>query len=481
MKKIFKTSLTALIISIGTITIYHLFFKTESQKIIVENSGADHFATSYMTAYLPPSKQLSMDFNNSAENALHAVVHIQTEFTRKSNVYDDYFSLEDFFYNGKARVYKASGSGVIISSDGYIVTNNHVVQQADKITIVLNDKRSYQAKIAGLDANTDLALLKIDDSELPYLTFGNSDSLKVGEWVLAVGNPFNLTSTVTAGIVSAKARNINILGGNTAIESFIQTDAAVNPGNSGGALVNIDGKLVGINAAIASRTGYYQGYSFAIPSTIVRKVVKDLREFGKVQRAVIGVSIAEVNAAIAKSKNLKDLKGVYVEGVVEGLPAEKAGIIAGDVITKIDGIEMNSPSELLEKIGMHRPGDDIEIEYIHQNKEKTTSITLTDMNGQTKLKSAEDIPGTPLGAEFEKVNTKQLKDLYLNNGVQVKNITTGLLMKSGIKEGFIIVRIDQKPILEPEDIYKILKYKKGGVLIEGIYPNGIKAYYGIGL
>lgn len=479
MKQIIKTSLAAIIISASSLLIYHNWFRQESKTIIIEKPSKTN--DSYQTAYLPPSKQLSMDFNASAENALHSVVHIQTEFTRKSSVYDDYFSLEDFFYNGKSRIYKASGSGVIISSDGYIVTNNHVVQQADKITIILNDKRSYQAKVIGLDPSTDLALLKVDDSDLPYLVFGNSDSLKIGEWVLAVGNPFNLTSTVTAGIVSAKARNINILGGNTAIESFIQTDAAVNPGNSGGALVDISGKLIGINAAIASRTGYYTGYSFAIPSSIVRKVVKDLKEYGKVQRAVLGVSIAEITASVAKSQGLKNLKGVLVEGIVKGLPADIEGIKTGDVIIEIDGITLNSPSELLERIGMHRPGDKIEVKYIHENKENTIEVKLTDMAGRTELKSVEATETAELGADFEKVNSKNLKELYISNGVQVKNIRNGVFKNAGIKENFIITRIDQKPVYSPDDIIKILKAKKGGVLIEGIYPNGVKAYYGIGL
>jgi serine protease Do len=479
MKQIFKNILVGIIISTASISIYHFYVKAEDNIIFTEKPK--DYSDIYQTAYLPPSQQLSIDFNASAENALHSVVHIQTEFTRKSNIYDQYFSLEDFFYNGKARVYKASGSGVIISSDGYIVTNNHVVQQADKITIILNDKRSYQAKTIGLDPNTDLALLKIDDEELPYLTFGNSDSLKIGEWVLAVGNPFNLTSTVTAGIVSAKARNINILGGNTAIESFIQTDAAVNPGNSGGALVNISGDLVGINAAIASRTGYYQGYSFAIPSSIVKKVVRDLKEFGKVQRAVFGVSIAEINAEIAKAKELKNLKGVFVEGVVKGLPADKAGLKEGDVILEIDGTKLNSPSELLERIGMHRPGEKIEVVYLRGNKEEKVKITLTDMNGQTDLITAEEDVISDLGVEFEKVNSTLLKQLNITNGVQVKNVKSGLFLQAGIMESFIILKVDQKPVYTPEDVNKILKDKKGGVLIEGIYPNGIKAYYGIGL
>ncbi len=479
MKQIFKTVILTAAVSVGTLFLWEQFKEKEDPQVIIQEVQPQDIG--YQTSYLPTSKQLMMDFNASAENALHAVVHIQTEFTRKSSVYDDYFSLEDFFFNGGSRVYKASGSGVIISSDGYIVTNNHVVQQADKITVILNDKRSYEAKTVGLDPTTDLALLKIEDRELPYLTFGNSDSVKVGEWVLAVGNPFNLTSTVTAGIVSAKARNINILPGNSAIESFIQTDAAVNPGNSGGALVNIEGKLVGINAAIASRTGYYQGYSFAIPSGIVKKVVKDLKEFGQVQRAVIGISIAEINAKVAEAYKLKNLKGVLVEGVVDGLPAEKSGIKAGDIILEIDNIEINSPSELLERVGMHRPGDAIEVKYLQKDKEKIATVKLTDMKGSTKLKSAFEEASLDLGANLKPIDDKLKAQLGIENGVQVSDLKKGIIANAGIKDSFIITKIDRKPVNQAEDIYKILSTKKGGVLIEGIYPNGIKAYYGIGL
>ncbi len=479
MKQTAKLLLIALFASASTLFAYRYFIDKENKTIVIERHGKALDAL--QTSYLPPSQQLSMDFHASAENALHAVVHIKTEFTQKSSVYDDYFSIEDFFFHGNARVYKASGSGVIISSDGYIVTNNHVVQQADKVTVILNDKRSFKARIIGLDPNTDLALLKIDAKDLPFLTFGNSDKLKVGEWVLAVGNPFNLTSTVTAGIVSAKARNINILGSNTAIESFIQTDAAVNPGNSGGALVNIEGKLVGINAAIASRTGAYIGYSFAIPSSIVKKVVKDLKEYGRVQRAILGVSIDEVDADVAEKLGLDKIRGVLVEGIITGLPADKAGIKPGDVILEIDGTKVNSRSELLEKIGMYRPGDKINVKYLHNGEEKSAGILLTDMNGQTRLKSQADIVSNNLGADLQSVSSRQMKALQLTHGVQVVRLGKGLLSAAGIKKDFIITQIDRQPVSRPEDVNNILKNKKGGVLIEGIYPNGIKAYYGIGL
>ena len=479
MKQIVRIFLIALMASAITLTGNYLFEKNGNKTIVIHKDKKQY--NSVQASYLPASEQLSLDFNNAAESAVHAVVHIQTEFTKKSSVYDDYFSIEDFFFNGQARVYKATGSGVIVSSDGYIVTNNHVVQQADKIIVVLNDKRSYEAKIIGLDPNTDLALIKIDAKALPFLTFGNSDKLKIGEWVLAVGNPFNLTSTVTAGIVSAKARNINILGGNSAIESFIQTDAAVNPGNSGGALVNIQGKLVGINAAIASRTGSYIGYSFAIPATIVKKVVKDLKEFGQVQRAILGISIEEVDAEMAEKMGLDKIEGVLVEGVVEGLPAEKSGIKEGDIILEIDSTKLNSRSELLEKLGLYRPGQKIEVKYLHNDDVLVKEILLTDMGGKTQLRSKAEVASYDLGAELETLSARQLKSLNLNNGVKVKRVNEGLFASAGIKENFIITRIDQKPVSSAEDVFKILSDKKGGVLIEGIYPNGVKAYYGIGL
>ena len=479
MKQIAKFISISLAVSAFSIATYHFTIANKIKNISISR---EQLTNAQQAGYLLPSEQLSKDFNLAAESTIHAVVHIKTEFTRKSSVYDNYFSIEDFFYNGRSRVYKATGSGVIISSDGYIVTNNHVVEQADKITITLNDKRTYTAKVIGLDPSTDLALLKIDASELPFLTYGNSDDLKIGEWVLAVGNPFNLTSTVTAGIVSAKARDINILGSNTSIESFIQTDAAVNPGNSGGALVNISGELVGINAAIASGTGYYTGYSFAIPASIVKKVVKDLKDFGKVQRAILGVSIEEVNSDVAEKFGLDKIEGVLVEGVVSGLAAANAGILAGDIILEIDETKVNSRSELLEKIGNYSPGDKVKVKFIHNSKIKEETMILTSMNGGTQIVKDSDVASSlNLGADFEIVSSKQLKDLKILNGVVVKNIRHSLLSQAGIKDDFIITKIDQKSVNKPDDISTIISNKKGGILIEGIYPSGIKAYYGIGL
>ena len=311
------------------------------------------------------------DFTASANLAVPAVVHIKTTFQNRNAYYDDFFAPFYEYFNmrpGYNQPLVGTGSGVIIRDDGYIVTNNHVVQDAEVITVTLNDKREYTATVIGKDPNTDLAVIKIEESALPFLVFGNSDQVSIGEWVLAVGNPFNLTSTVTAGIISAKARNINILGGGTAVESFLQTDAAVNPGNSGGALVNLKGELIGINAAIASNTGAYSGYSFAIPSNLAKKVVEDIMEYGNVQRGYLGASITELDAKTAKEYGLNSYKGVIVSSVNPSGSADKAGLEAGDVILNVDGQEINSSSRLLEIISEKRPGDELQIDYSRKNE-----------------------------------------------------------------------------------------------------------------
>ncbi len=432
----------------------------------------------------------NMDFTSSAEKSVHAVVHIMTEYQQKSSVYDDFFG--NFFdpwgnYNNPSYQYKqapikASGSGVILSDDGYIVTNNHVVQDASYIEVTLNDKRTYQAKLIGADPGTDIALIKIDEKGLPFLGYGNSDSVKLGEWVLAVGNPFNLTSTVTAGIISAKARNLNILGKNSSIESFLQTDAAVNPGNSGGALVNTEGQLIGINAAIASNTGSYEGYSFAIPVNIVKKVVDDLLQYGEVQRGYLGVMFEEIDSKVAKEKNLSKLKGLYVTGVVQGSSAAEAGISEGDVVTKIGATEVNSTSELQEAIITHRPGDKVTITYSRNGEEKELTVILKNKDGNTSIvKKDESNVTSILGGTFETVSQDEMKDLGITYGLKITKLDAGLLRSAGIREGFIITSIDKKPVKTMDDLSVALKNKKGGILIEGIYQNGMRAYYGFGM
>lgn len=458
------------------------------EEITVDASKSKVF---HQASQITPSAQSVPDFTVAAEESVHAVVHIRTQYERKPSMYDYFYDFHDFFERRRqpqSRKIEATGSGVIISEDGYIVTNNHVVEDADNIKVTLNNKRTYDAQIVGTDPSTDLAVVKIEAEELPYLVYGDSDKVQIGEWVLAVGNPFNLTSTVTAGIVSAKARNINILGpaaggSASAIESFIQTDAAVNRGNSGGALVNTQGELVGINAAIASGTGYYAGYSFAIPVNIVRKVVDDLLQFGRVQRAYIGVRIADVTSELADKEGMDKIEGVFVAGVTDSGAAQKAGIEEGDVIVGLENKPVNSVSELLGEVGQYRPGDVVDVKVKRNGKYKTYRMTLTDGHGNKTLsKEAPREEIALFGATFESADAEALQKLNLDHGVKVKSLErNSRLATSGIEEGFIITRIDKKVISSPEDIKQILEGKRGGVLIEGVYPNGTVAYYGFGL
>lgn len=459
----------------------------ETQRETVQQSANPSQSAEIQKTSYTAGPQGTSNFTEAAKETVHAVVHIKTEYERKPSLYD-YFFRDEGRRRGSRRPVVASGSGVIISEDGYIVTNNHVVTKADRIEVALNDKRTYEAEIIGTDASTDLALIKIDETGLPYLEYGDSDEVKVGEWVLAVGNPFNLTSTVTAGIVSAKARDINILGpatGNrkTAIESFIQTDAAVNKGNSGGALVNTEGKLIGINAAIASNTGSYAGYSFAIPVNIAEKVVNDLLQYGRVQRGYIGVTIRNLNAELAEKEGIDKIEGVYVEGAQEESSAAKAGIKHGDIILSVDGQKVNSTSELIGYVGQFRPGDKVEVKIKRDGETKTYNITLTNRRGGTEMieeKPEESL--AVLGAKFEKPESEAMRKLGIEGGVQITDIKqNSVLRKKGIKEGFIILRIDKERIASVDEVKKYLSEKRGGILMEGVYPNGTKAYYGFGM
>jgi serine protease Do len=431
----------------------------------------------------------NMDFTNAAEMTVNSVVHVKTTVTTQLEYFDPF----QYFFRGgepqkKPHTQQSAGSGVIISRDGYIVTNNHVIANADKIEVVLNNKATYQAKVIGKDPTTDLALIKVEASDLPYITFGNSDDVKVGEWVLAVGNPFNLTSTVTAGIVSAKGRSINILEGDQAkglnpIESFIQTDAAVNPGNSGGALVNTNGELVGINTAIASGTGYFSGYSFAIPVNIVKKISSDLIEYGEVQRAFLGISIRDIDANFAKEANLAEMKGVYIAGLSDGGAAKDAGFKEGDIILKIGNKTVNSVPELQEQISKFRPGDKVDVTVVRNGKERVVNVVLKNLNGSTSItKTSEKRDAiSALGAVFETISKEEKKNLKLEGGAKVVQIGPGKLQSAGVREGFIITRIDKREIKSPEDVSSALDKLSGGVLIEGIYSNGMRAYYGFGI
>lgn len=373
-----------------------------------------------------------------------------------------------------------TGSGVIISPDGYIVTNNHVVAGADELTVTLNDKCSFKAKVIGTDPSTDLGLIKIEADGLPFINFSNSDAAQVGEWVLAVGNPFNLTSTVTAGIISAKGRDIHILQDQAPIESFIQTDAAINPGNSGGALVNLNGDLIGINSAISSPTGTYAGYGFAIPSNIVAKIVDDLKKFGTAQRGYLGVVIREVNSQLVKDKDLGIGRGVYVDSLADNSAAGDAGIKRGDVITKIDGQPVDASSAVLEAVGRHRPGDKLELTVWRNGAEKVYNVTLKNKQGNTDVvkKSDSSSVNTMLGAEFQTLPDKEAKKLEISGGVKVTHLGEGKIAnQTDMREGFVITKVDGKPVKSAEELTAILAGREGGVMMEGVYPDRPGTYY----
>lgn len=476
-QKIIIPLVSAFIGGVIAIAFFSYTFKVNSETVKPQNAENVIYTRQVQT------DSNATDFTVAAERSVDAVVHVMTAYSRNDS-YSSGNPLFDYFFglrsNPNPEPLLGSGSGVILTRDGFIVTNNHVIENADEIKVILNDKRSFDAKLVGRDPNTDVALLKINANDLPFLPFGNSDELKVGQWVLAIGNPFNLTSTVTAGIVSAKARNINIIQDNFAIESFIQTDAAVNPGNSGGALVNLNGELIGINTAIASRTGSYSGYSFAIPSSIAKKIVSDIIEFGEVQRAVLGVRSNELNSEAAQKYGIKDIKGVLIEGVYEGSAAEEAGIKKGDVILDVNGVLVNSPSQLQEQIGKYRPNQKIDITINRSNNKKHFEATLRNMKGGLGTVKFDETLAI-LGASFKEITDKQKNELGINYGIQVVDLNDGKLKRQGVEEGFIITKINRTPIKTIDDLKRIIGISSGGVLIEGVYPNGLAAYYAIGI
>lgn len=491
MKKFFNLFFAAVLGGLFTVGLNHYVINPPQQEIsrpVFETSidGPPAALARYITQ-LPTTLP---DFTLIAEMTVNSVVHISTEYERKSSVYDDYFGMpepfREFFAPRRresSRPIVATGSGVIVREDGLIMTNNHVVAEADYIEVTFNDNRTFEATIVGTDPTTDLALIKIDKEGLPAIPFGDSDQARVGEWVLAVGNPFNLTSTVTTGIISAKGRSINILGGGAAIESYIQTDAAVNRGNSGGALVNTQGELIGINAAIASTTGTFAGYSFAIPVNIAHKVMVDLLEFGEVQRGLLGVNIVELNSHLSSELNLDIVRGVYIQGYSgENSAAEQAGLKEGDVIIGIDGIPIRSAAELQETVGRKRPGDTVNLKYYRDGKEFETKVVLRNIYGEKTALVQNDSSVIPqLGARLEALSEKELKQLNISHGVRVRRISQGPLHNAGIRDGFIITSIDRQPVRSPQELAKILESKSGGVLLEGVNPNGQRQYFGLGL
>lgn len=427
-----------------------------------------------------------LNFVFAAKNATPSVVHIRTKYEagmRANNPFNDFF--KDYFgdrYENRGRGHSmGAGSGVIISSDGYIVTNNHVVDNANEIEVVLNDNRSYEAEVVGVDESTDIAVIKVNQEDLPAIKYGNSESMNIGEWVLAIGNPYEFRSTVTAGIVSAKGRNINILGGGTSVESFIQTDAAVNPGNSGGALVNLNGELVGINTAIASPSGAFAGYSFAVPVTLVQKVVADLIEYGEVQRALLNIRIGDVNAEIAEQFDLDVLRGVYVSEVIDGGAADRAGIEDGDVIIGIDGKTVNNVAQLQETVAVKRPGDKIKVKFIRDGRNKEVEAVLRNMNNNFEVVEAKNVFEIE-GATFSEISASVADDLNIDGGVQITELREGKWKDIRMKEGFIITNIDNDKIEDLEDLQDYFRSpRRDGILIEGVYPDGTRAHYGLGL
>ncbi len=460
---------------------------------LIEHKNADSFTANYMARYASLNDiGARPDFVEVADLVTPTVVHIITTVEAAANQSREINPFE--FFGGPGfempnMPRSGSGSGVIISADGYIVTNNHVVDGATKIKVILNDKREYSAELIGRDPNTDLALIRIDENKLPFALIGNSDEVKVGQWVLAVGNPFNLTSTVTAGIVSAKGRNLNLLreGRNNpeaqySIESFIQTDAAVNPGNSGGALVSAEGKLVGINTAIASQTGQYAGYSFAVPVNLMKKIINDLTKYGEVQRGLLGVNIADVNGQLADKEGLKDVRGVYVVKVNPNSAAEDAGLKDKDVIIKVDDVTVNSSSELQEQVGKRSPGEKVKLVVLRDNKEMTFEATLKNKDGKTGIIKSEKVEtDKALDAEFETVNREERLKLKISNGVRVKRVAEkSILKKAGVPVGFIIISIDKQNVATPTDVKRALDDVTEGVLLKGINPDGSRGFYGIG-
>ncbi|MGE0588196.1 MAG: trypsin-like peptidase domain-containing protein [Cyclobacteriaceae bacterium] len=416
-----------------------------------------------------------LQFESAARQITPAVVHIRTTYGSGE------FSLNPLqqYLNPPAR---SSGSGVILTDDGYIVTNSHVIEDATRIEVVMTNNQRFYAKLIGKDPSTDLALLKIKARNLPFVKYGDSDDVVPGQWVLAIGNPFDLNSTVTAGIISAKARNIGILRdrNNLQVESFIQTDAAVNPGNSGGALVNLKGELIGINSAIATSTGNYAGYSFAIPVALVKKIVDDLLEFGEVQRGLLGVQIVDVSADLAESRDLDVVQGVYITRVNTGSAADDSGMETGDVIVAINDHPVGSVSELQEWVARNRPGEIITVTFRRNGEEKSVQTVLKNFEGTSNVRKRE-IEFEMEGAIFEDLSYRELTKLNIDGGVLIASLEAGKWKKAGVKEGFIITHIDKVPVDNVEDLNRIIVNKHGGMLVEGLYgnDNDDKEVYGV--
>jgi len=469
----------------------NLVNKKNNQIIYVPSDNAPY--TTLSQAALS-SKSQPVDLTDAAEKTVHGVVHIKSTVKSRTQTYQEMPDIFEYMFGARPRQrqYRTEpqvgyGSGVILTKDGYIVTNNHVIEKADEIQVTLNDNRVFTATLVGADANTDLALIKIEGDDFPTVPMGNSDDLRLGEWVLAVGNPFNLTSSVTAGVVSAKSRKIGIYEGGESIEAFIQTDAAINMGNSGGALVNVRGELVGINAALESPTGTYAGYGFAIPTTIVKKVVADLREYGSVQRAILGIIGGDVSSVLQleenKGKDFGTVDGVFISDLTESGGAIAAGIEKGDVIIAINGKKVRTMTELQETIVQYRPGDKVTVTLLRNKKEKKFEVELKNTKGNTEIMKEADLD--LLGATFQEVPEQTRRDLNISYGVQVGSIKNGLLKDQGVQRGYIILRINNQQIRSVDDIERLYKEAASSpnqeLFISGVYPSGRRAIYGINL
>ncbi len=500
-KQLFLSGFVALIVSIATFALLSKFYNNkQNETITIQHQNT---MPSDEVVYNPPTQASAVypDFTKTADKVVDAVVHIRTSKVvgnRRSEGFHgrryQQFDEEDIFryffgprenrqqqnprQNRRAQV--GSGSGVIINSDGYIITNNHVIENVDDIEVILHDNRNYKAVVIGTDPSTDLALLQIKEKKLPALALANSDNVKIGEWVLAIGNPFSLNSTVTAGIVSAKARSINILRGrNYAVESFIQTDAAINPGNSGGALVDMTGGLIGINTAIASPTGAYTGYGFAVPSNIVKKVVEDLLKYGIVQRGVLGVIIRSVDGDLAKKKGLNITEGVYVDSLIMNSAAEIGGIQKGDVIISVDNEKTNSSPELQEIIATHRPGDKIKVTVNRNGENKVIMVTLKNREGSTALieKKNFDVMNI-LGCELEELDADDARSLGIRGGIRISKLTNGKLKRqTQMRAGFIITHVNNQPVSTIDELTEAISNGKDGIMLSGVYSDYPGVYY----
>jgi len=466
-----------------------LFSGSGSAKTLSDKQSSASVNARYASIGAEPA----FDFTAVAEVANPAVVHIiSTVNSQPQQRRNPQMPIDPFeFFKGPGFQFEqpgprsGSGSGVILTDDGYIVTNNHVIDNASKIEVILNDKRSYIAELVGTDPNTDIAVLRIAENNLPFIKLGNSDQLKVGQWVVAVGNPFNLTSTVTVGIVSALGRNIDLIrsnGNQYAIENFIQTDAAINPGNSGGALLNTQGELVGINTAIASETGSYSGYAFAVPVILVEKVFNDITQYGKVQRAILGVSIQDISQNLADEKNLTDLSGVYVAEVVDKGAADKAGIQPGDVLLKINNTAVNSSSKLQETIGKFRPGDKVQVTLRRKGKEMVIPVSLLSTDGKSKPELAErESSSEAFGMELINTTREERLAKSIKTGVKVKSLGKGVFKDAGIPTNFIIRHINNQPVYSAAGAVSQLKSMQGAIVIEGLSQSGEEMVFGVKL